>query len=110
MTCSRGCCATQQEHFRSITVIGGLSGDRVQEGRDENGVRFKAVTDELNNTVTQIGDNRQDVLIRAETPTLHMTLQTPEMTVSNVAVMDHPIVSASDQSGVTVISPSDLGA
>jgi hypothetical protein len=37
----------------------------VKEGRDENGQRFKATTDELNNTVTQRAGDRQDVLIRA---------------------------------------------
>lgn len=40
--------------------------DRVREGRDQSGQRFKAVTDELNNTVTERGDNRQDVQIRVD--------------------------------------------
>lgn len=53
--------------MRSIGTISRRSGDRVQEGRDEHG-RFKAVTDELNNTVTQRHQGReevQDVHIRA---------------------------------------------
>jgi hypothetical protein len=37
----------------------------VREGRDDSGHRFKAVTDELNNTVTQRYGDRQDVHIRA---------------------------------------------
>lgn len=53
------------ERLRSVGVIGRRSGPRVAEGRDANGDRFKAVTDELNNTVTQRAGDRQDVLIRA---------------------------------------------
>ena len=37
---------------------------KVVEGRDEDGERFKAVTDENNATVTQRAGDRQDVVIR----------------------------------------------
>jgi hypothetical protein len=53
------------DKMRSIGTISRRSGDRVAEGRDEAGRRFKAVTDELNNTVTQRHGDRQDVHIRA---------------------------------------------
>lgn len=57
------------EKMRSIGAISHRSGDRVQEGRDEGGRRFKATTDEFGNTVTQRHDDKhgeaQDVHIRA---------------------------------------------
>ena len=58
------------DRLRSVGVIGRRTGDRVMEGRDEDGRRFKSTTDELNNTVTQRdgqrrGEEHQDVLIRA---------------------------------------------
>jgi hypothetical protein len=43
---------------------GGRSRSKVREGRDETG-RFKAITDELGNTVTERAGDRQDVTIRA---------------------------------------------
>lgn len=55
------------EKLRSLSV-GKRTRDRVKEGRDATGKRFKAVTDELNNTVTERGDNRQDVHIRVPEP------------------------------------------
>lgn len=51
--------------MRSIGAISRRSGDRVSEGKDDNGDRYKATTDELNNTVTERAGDRQDVLIRA---------------------------------------------
>lgn len=66
MSCAKGCCETQRDHYRSIQWAGQLpSKPKVVEGKDENGHRFKATTDELNNTVTQRHGDRQDVLIRA---------------------------------------------
>lgn len=56
------------EKIRSIRTVSKLSGNQVAEGRDEHGRRFKATTDELNNTVTQRHQGReevQDVHIRA---------------------------------------------
>jgi hypothetical protein len=57
------------ERMRSIGVISRRSGDQRNEGRDQHGRRYKAVTDELNNTVTQRHNERgtevQDVLVRA---------------------------------------------
>jgi hypothetical protein len=67
------------EKLRSIRSISRLSGDRVDEGRDGAGRRYKATTDELNNTVTQRSNGRedvQDVLIRA--PHLRQTSTTVE--------------------------------
>ena len=54
-----------REKLLSLSV-GKRTRDRVEEGRDEKGQRFKATTDELNNTVTERGLNRQDVHIRVE--------------------------------------------
>lgn len=55
------------EKMRSI-AFGSRTRDKVREGRDASGQRFKAVTDELNNTVTERGLNRQDVQIRVPGP------------------------------------------
>jgi hypothetical protein len=43
---------------------------RVKEGRDSDGNRFKATTDEAGNTVTQRAGDRQDVNIRPRTVTV----------------------------------------
>lgn len=64
------------EKIRSIRAISRLSGDQVAEGRDTSGDRFKAVTDELNNTVTERSGDRQDVVIRA--PNICVTSTTNE--------------------------------
>lgn len=53
------------DKLRSIGAIARRSGDRVREGRDASGDRYKAVTDELGNTVTQRAGDRQDVTINA---------------------------------------------
>lgn len=53
------------DKLRSIGSISRRSGDRVREGRDDAGDRFKATTDELGNTVTQRAGDRQDVNISA---------------------------------------------
>lgn len=53
------------EKMRSIGAISRRSGDRVREGRDRDGARFKATTDELGNTVTERAGDRQDVTINA---------------------------------------------
>lgn len=58
-----------REKLLSLGYLGhGRTRNRVEEGRDEAGKRYKATTDELNNTVTERGDNRQDVHIRAPEP------------------------------------------
>lgn len=62
------------EKLRSISV-GTRTRDKVQEGRDsDTGARWKATTDELNNTVTERSENgpsgvseRQDVQLRPGT-------------------------------------------
>lgn len=59
-----------RDKLLGIGVISRRSGDRVREWRTDDGERHKAVTDELNNTVTQHArpnntEDRQDVLIRA---------------------------------------------
>ena len=55
-----------RDKLLSISFINGPlpSKPRVREGRDENGDRYKAVTDENNATVTQRAGDRQDVTIR----------------------------------------------
>jgi hypothetical protein len=58
------------EKARSIGVIGSRSGSTVNEGRDGQGRRFKATTDELGNTVTERHGDRVDVQIRPQTVTL----------------------------------------
>lgn len=67
------------EKLRSIGYLGrGRTRDKVVEGRRPDGVRTKATTDELGNTVTEhaVGD-RQDVLIKA--PTVQVTTTTREV-------------------------------
>jgi hypothetical protein len=54
------------EKLRSIGVISRRSGNRVREGRDDSGDRFKATTDELGNTVTERAGDRQDVTVKPE--------------------------------------------
>ena len=61
-----------REKLLSISV-GKRSRDKVVYGRDDQGQRTKAVTDELGNTVTHHSDGRQDVLIRA--PQIKLTQQ-----------------------------------
>ena len=57
-----------RDKLLGIGVISRRSGDRVREWRTDDGERHKAVTDELNNTVTQHArGDRQDVKIRPET-------------------------------------------
>lgn len=54
-----------REKLLSIN-IGKRTKDKVREWKSEDGERHKAITDELNNTVTQHAKgDRQDVLIRA---------------------------------------------
>lgn len=71
------------EKLRSVGVMkGGRTRARVAEGVDvDAGQRWKATTDELNNTVTERSDlspsgvtERQDVTLRPETVHQRMTL------------------------------------
>ena len=58
------------DKLRSLAVIGARTGSRVREWRGDDGVRRKAVTDELGNTQTfhNHGDTeRVDVQINAPT-------------------------------------------
>lgn len=53
--------------MRSLGVLGKRSGVVVHEGRRPDGVRIKATTDELGNTVTEHAKgDRQDVTIRPQ--------------------------------------------
>ncbi len=64
------------EKLRSIGVISRRSGDRTREFRRTDGVRCKATTDELGNTVTEHArGDRQDVHIRAPQVTVHAEQQ-----------------------------------
>ena len=75
MACSRGCCGSPAEHFRSLRVIDKRTRPRITEGKDvDTGQRWKATTDELNNTVTERSQRgpsgvseRQDVYLRPGT-------------------------------------------
>jgi len=64
------------EKLRSLSV-GHRTRNRVVEGRRADGVRVKATTDELNNTVTEHAskDDRVDVTIRPETVRLKMGMR-----------------------------------
>lgn len=55
------------DKMRSLAVISRQTGSTVREGHRPDGVRVKAVTDELGNTVTEHAtrDDRVDVHIRA---------------------------------------------
>lgn len=64
--------------LRSLGVISRRSGPIVNEGRRSDGVRIKATTDELGNTVTEHAKgDRQDVLIRA--PQIRMNCRQEEV-------------------------------
>lgn len=43
----------------------GRTRDRIREGRDTDGKRYKATTDQLGNVVTERAGDRQDVTINA---------------------------------------------
>ena len=63
------------EKMRSIGYLGkGRTRNKVVEGRREDGVRTKATTDELGNTVTEHAskDDRVDVMIRPKTIKTHI--------------------------------------
>lgn len=66
--------------LRSLGVLrGGRTRDQVVEGRRADGVRTKATTDQLGNTVTEHAskDDRVDVMIRA--PHLKVSLASKEI-------------------------------
>lgn len=65
--------------LRSIGYLGrGRTRDVVREGRRADGVRVKATTDQLGNTVTEHAKgDRQDVTIRA--PRLHVSAKAQEV-------------------------------
>lgn len=63
------------EKLRSLGVVSHRTRDRVREFRNDKGERCKATTDELGNTVTQQGDNRQDVHIKAPTIRVSTTVR-----------------------------------
>lgn len=67
------------EKMRSIGTIGRRTRDVVREGRREDGVRVKATTDELGNTVTEHalprGGDRVDVLVRPQTVSMKIGVQ-----------------------------------
>lgn len=67
------------EKMRSIGTIGRRTRDVVREGRREDGVRVKATTDELGNTVTEHAERRdgyrRDVLVRPQTVSMKIGVQ-----------------------------------
>lgn len=57
-----------RDRLLTVGVISRRSGNQVVEGRRPDGVRTKATTDELGNTVTEHAQgDRQDVLLRPQT-------------------------------------------
>ena len=66
------------DKLRSLAVISRRSGPVVREGRRADGVRVRATTDELGNTVTEHArGDRQDVLIKA--PAVRVATSTREV-------------------------------
>jgi hypothetical protein len=67
------------EKLRSLAVISRRSGDRIREFRRDDGVRVKAVRDELGNTTVHHAtrDDRVDVHIQA--PHVRVEAQTKEI-------------------------------
>ena len=68
------------EKMRSISAISRRSGDRVREGRDGAGRRWKATTDELDNTVVHRHKGReevQDVAVKPQTITYQAKANVP---------------------------------
>lgn len=67
------------EKLRSIATIGARTRDVVREGRRADGVRVKATTDELGNTVAEHAEPRdgyrRDVLLRPQTVTMKIGAQ-----------------------------------
>jgi hypothetical protein len=63
--------------MRSVGVISKRTRSVVREGRRADGVRIKATTDELGNTVTEhnVKGDRQDVLLRPQTVTMKIGVQ-----------------------------------
>lgn len=58
--------SSYREKLLSVGYLaGGRTKNRVREGRDRRGHRYKATTDELGNTVTERHGDRQDVTINA---------------------------------------------
>lgn len=65
------------DKMRSIGVLGRRTRDVVREGRRADGVRVKATTDELGNTVTEhaVKGDRVDVLVRPQTVSMKIGVQ-----------------------------------
>lgn len=63
--------------MRSVGVISKRTGDVVREGRRADGVRVKATTDQLGNTVTEhaVKGDRVDVLVRPQTVQMKIGVQ-----------------------------------
>lgn len=63
--------------MRSVGTISRRTGDVVREGRRADGVRVKATTDELGNTVTEhaVKGERVDVLVRPQTVKMKIGVQ-----------------------------------
>lgn len=63
---------SNRDKWRSIGSV--RRTNHVREGRDSEGKRFKAVTDELGHTVTERAGDRQDVTINANALTVSTTV------------------------------------
>lgn len=69
MACSRGCCATQKEHYRSIRIAGVDRKQMTKTTVDVHDHHEVAVTEHYN--------DRQDVTVRP--PTVAVTTTTKEI-------------------------------
>lgn len=69
------------DKLRSVGHLkGGRSGNRVREGRRDDGIRVKATTDEAGNTTTEHAtkDDRVDVVVRPNPVTVTAAINKEE--------------------------------
>lgn len=69
----------QRERLRSIGTISKRTRDIVREGRDADGNRTRAVTDQLGNTVTEHNNARDQVDVNIQAPHVRVSTETQEM-------------------------------
>ena len=61
------------EKLRSVGVVSKRSKPHVVEGRDHEGNRTKAVTDEAGNTVTEHNNSKDQVDVTIRAPRIHVS-------------------------------------
>lgn len=63
---------------KNVTVLSGgltITKDSTKEGRDENGDRFKATTDEIGNTVVEHNNKKDQVDVHIKAPHIRVGAQ-----------------------------------